>query len=577
MAAALAVALGLALVGLPGTFERMSPPLAEQTAESGSVPLAAQGAISGVLGRDDRSYHARSTASGFVAQNRRQSFEARFGAEGVRVRAGTARLGLALRAWGYGGALHPVVSGAPEARQNRVEYGRGPLVEWYVNGPAGLQHGFTLAAPPAIRAGGPLTLALSLSGTLRPALEPGGDGLVLGGSSLRYRGLLAFDATGRELPARLELRGRTLLLRVEDAGARYPLTVDPFLQRAKLTASDGAAGDSFGSVAVSGDTVVVGASGHDVGPNANQGSAYVFVKPPTGWASGTQTAKLTASDGAALDFFGGSVAVSGDTVVVGAGGDDVAFADQGSAYVFLRVEEISVDDVAVTEGDAGTVPATFTVTLAMASSHTVTVDFATADGTAASGSDYVAESGTLTFDPGETSQTVTVAVVGETLDEPDETFFVNLSLPVNAVIVDGRGIGTILNDELLPPPGADHDVGVAGGGFRTKGHIDETRISLGPFDVKIKVKNFGTASEDIFYSVSSSEEGTVFSPACSGVVLDVPPNTAVLVGGCTVTYPDTADPDPVLTLTITHNDSGDGGTDSNTANNSDSQAIVINP
>jgi len=130
----------------------------------------------------------------------------------------------------------------------------------------------------------------------------------------------------------------------------------------------------------------------------------------------------------------------------------------------------------------------------------------------------VAGSGTLTFDPGETSQTVTVAVVGETLDEPDETFFVNLSSPVNAEIVDGQGVGTIVNDEPLPPPGADHDVGVAGGGLHTKGHIDESRISLGPFDVKIKVKNFGAASEDIFYAVSSSEPGTSLSPACSGVI-----------------------------------------------------------
>jgi hypothetical protein len=105
-------------------------------------------------------------------------------------------------------------------------------------------------------------------------------------------------------------------------------------ETAKLTASDGAADDRLGqSVAVSGDTVVVGAYFDDVGTNANQGSAYVFVKPDGGWASGTETEKLTASDGAAGDLFGTSVAVSGETVVVGADG---ANGDRGAAYVFLE-------------------------------------------------------------------------------------------------------------------------------------------------------------------------------------------------------------------------------------------------
>ena len=89
-------------------------------------------------------------------------------------------------------------------------------------------------------------------------------------------------------------------------------------QTAKLTASDGAAGDYFGySVSISGNTVVVGASA-TVGTNSYQGAAYVFTEPGSGWANMTQTAKLTASDGAAGDDFGNSVSISGNTVVVGA-------------------------------------------------------------------------------------------------------------------------------------------------------------------------------------------------------------------------------------------------------------------
>jgi hypothetical protein len=97
---------------------------------------------------------------------------------------------------------------------------------------------------------------------------------------------------------------------------------------AKLTASDGAVADGLGiSVSISGDTIVAGASG-----DGNNGSAYVFVRPPGGWIDGTETAKLTASDGA-FDEFGISVAVSGDTILIGARRDD---ADRGSAYVFER-------------------------------------------------------------------------------------------------------------------------------------------------------------------------------------------------------------------------------------------------
>ena len=103
----------------------------------------------------------------------------------------------------------------------------------------------------------------------------------------------------------------------------------------QLTASDGAASDQFGySVSISGDTIVVGAPFDDVGANGDQGTAYVFVRSATGTWS--QQQKLTASDGAADDWFGWSVAISGDTAVVGVVQDDVGFANQGSAYVFTR-------------------------------------------------------------------------------------------------------------------------------------------------------------------------------------------------------------------------------------------------
>ena len=108
---------------------------------------------------------------------------------------------------------------------------------------------------------------------------------------------------------------------------------------------------------------------------------------------------------------------------------------------------LGIGDSTVTEGNTSTTTATFTVTLSAASTQTVTVAYATADGNATAGSDYQATSSTLTFNPGETSKTITVLVNGDRLGEPNETFAVNLSAPTNAPIADGQGVGTILDDE----------------------------------------------------------------------------------------------------------------------------------
>ena len=103
--------------------------------------------------------------------------------------------------------------------------------------------------------------------------------------------------------------------------------------------------------------------------------------------------------------------------------------------------------VSVLEGDSGTTSATFQVTVAPASAGPVSVSFATENGTAVAGQDYVAGSGTVTFAPGENVKTVTVLVNGDTALEADETFYVSLSAPSGATISGGPGQGTIVNDE----------------------------------------------------------------------------------------------------------------------------------
>jgi hypothetical protein len=109
---------------------------------------------------------------------------------------------------------------------------------------------------------------------------------------------------------------------------------------------------------------------------------------------------------------------------------------------------LSIADVTVTEGDSGLTPADFVVTLSPPQAVPVTVDFTTVDGSATvANSDYLSSSGTLSFAPGETSQVISVSVVGDLKFEPDEDFSVVLSNPTNATITDDTGVGTILNDD----------------------------------------------------------------------------------------------------------------------------------
>lgn len=336
-----AVAIIAAVVSVIVSGSLIAHQRAGRVAVSGRLPMAAWGPVSRVLGGHGSLYRAARAGSGFVARNPRQRLQANFSPAGVSVRSGTALLTMGLRGSGYGNTLRALGPVVPVARANRVLFRHGSLSEWYANGPLGLEQGFTLSARPAGRRAGPLTLTFTLSGSARVVLSRDHDVLTVsrGASSLTYRGLVATDARGRTLPAWLELRGRQLLLRVRDAEARYPLVIDPFIQQAKLTASDGAQLDQLGSsVAVSGDTIVAAADSKTVTGNTAQGAVYVFVKPASGWVNATETAKLTASDGASGDSLGRSVAISGDTIVAGApfaGATDNS-GPGAAAYVFVK-------------------------------------------------------------------------------------------------------------------------------------------------------------------------------------------------------------------------------------------------
>lgn len=297
-----------------------------------------QQSISAALGLDVPQYHATCTNGVCKTVNAEQGLTARFSRAEVDTRTGNDHWKMTVRGYGYGNMLTPAARVFPRAVGNRVEYRRESFSEWYVNGPLGLEQGFTLSRRPGKVNGQPLTIAMAISGDLKALAEAGGRSLKLTRTNvepvLRYAGLSARDADGKELAASLVVGRTELLIEVDDDAARYPLVIDPIIQNFTLAASDGMNKDAFGiAVGVDGNTIVVGA----FEAKSRAGAAYVFVRPSSGWANMTQTAELSASDGQPLDFFGASVSVSGNTVVVGAPQATVNGTQfQGAAYVFVE-------------------------------------------------------------------------------------------------------------------------------------------------------------------------------------------------------------------------------------------------
>jgi hypothetical protein len=265
---------------------------------------------------------------------------------------------LALESYGYGKQLLTPEKPEIVTDGNRIEYRRGRLTEWYVNDERGLEQGFTLSKPPPGHGKHPLLIRLELGGSLaaEPSLNEDEILLAKAGSNhqLRYGGLMAWDATSREFPARMILEGQTLTLEVDDRGAVYPLTVDPTVEYlSKFLPTDGLRYSLLGySVSVSGDTVLVGAPNTSIRDPSNPvysfGVAYVFVNENGVW---TQQARLEASDFAAHDFFGSSVSVWGDTALIGAVVGDGAMTNTGAAYLFVRSGETWTEQAKLTASD----------------------------------------------------------------------------------------------------------------------------------------------------------------------------------------------------------------------------------
>ncbi|WP_165248857.1 beta strand repeat-containing protein [Paludisphaera soli] len=339
------------------------------TTSDADLPLGLQYAASEALGSADPSYAPAPSGAGYVLANATNAYSAYVDAGGLRVWADGDAWSLSVAGIGYGSATRPLGAATATAAANRVEYDYGGVTQWFVNGPLGLQQGFTLAERPAgAAAGGPLTIDLDLGGSLIAAADAGGTSATLaradGSASLVYGGLIAYDATGAAFPATMTVTtadaGQTLSIRVDDAGAQYPLVVDPYVQQAKVVGSVSGSVQFFGSsvsLAASGSLAVIGARSTEVSSLSIPGSAYVFSRSGSSW---TQRARLLPSDGAQGDDFGAATAIAADggTIVVGARAAEVGGnAGRGALYVFTgsgsswtEVQKVTAADGAAGDG-----------------------------------------------------------------------------------------------------------------------------------------------------------------------------------------------------------------------------------
>ena len=310
--------------------------------------------------------------------------------------------------------------------------------------------------------GGTPTLGLSLGGAARRAGYAGGSGT----AALRFVYTVTEDdpvgGRTRIVANSLRLNGATVRDgRGNDAALGFE--TPPAVTGASIASSPGedgvyGAGETVAATLRFSKEVTVDTAGGTPALGLALGGAARRAAYESG--SGTRALRfayaVTAADGAvrAIEVVADSLSRGGGTIRDG-DGRDADLAHPGASWSASAPPEapgalpaLSIADARAREGTDAAIG--FTVTLAPAGPAPVTVDYATADGTARAGEDYVAASGTLVFAPGETEKTVAVAVLDDAHDEGEETLVLRLSNASGAVLADAEGVGTIVNSDPVP-------------------------------------------------------------------------------------------------------------------------------
>ena len=242
----------------------------------------------------------------------------------------------------------------------------------------------------------------------------------------------------------------------------------PTLSINDVVASEGDAGTTTAAITVTLSAAATGAvtvSYATADGTASAGSDYTATGGTLTFAAGetTKTVNVTITGDTAVEpdeTFVVTLSAPGGATLADATGQGTISNDDIAPPV---LPTLSIADVVVAEGNAATT-ATFTVTLSAAAAGVVTASYSTADGTATAGSDYTAATGALSFAAGETTKTLSVAIAGDTVVEPTETFTVTLSAATGSTFADASAQGTITNDDAVATPPPSGGGGGGGGG-----------------------------------------------------------------------------------------------------------------
>ncbi len=333
--------------GASAPFAELSPP-AKDTGVSGSFAEQAQDSVA------RQEYHASPNDRGLQAPNRAHNLRTYFEPWGVRIEDRTAEgsselIRMKTAAIGRNGRLESLAAGEIRADGARVENRRGGLVEWYENGEAGLEHGYVIDRRPTGE--GSLRIDVAFESARVSVTDSSAVIEAASGRRLEYGKLVVEDATGRDVPARMELSAPdTVRLVVDDDGAAYPIVVDPLLtSTADATLQSNQVEAHLGYVvAVAGDVngdgyadVLVSADVYDSG-QADEGAVFVFHGGPAGIANGgPMTANATIQSDQMEAFLGSDAGGAGDVngdgyddVIVGARQYDSGEMEEGAAFLF---------------------------------------------------------------------------------------------------------------------------------------------------------------------------------------------------------------------------------------------------
>jgi len=318
-----------------------------------AVPWSARVGLERALAERDPRHTPRLDEGGAPTLGR-GPLTARYDAAGAHVAVGEHTVSLRAVSMGRGAARAPLREAPPTLAGPEVRADRGAaLVEWWRSLYSGLEHGVTISERPAGE--GELRVELALGGDLR-ACGSSDDAVELcdaaGTTIALYAHLVAWDDGGERVPARLHAEAGVITIAVDDAGARYPLVVDPLLvpsAEASLAMSGAASADRAGyAVALSGDGsyALVGVPYDDTAAGGTDtGTARVFLRTGTTWA---EQATLSPADAERGDVFGYSVALSADgsRALVGANWDSTAAGGTraGSARVFVRAGTVWTEE-----------------------------------------------------------------------------------------------------------------------------------------------------------------------------------------------------------------------------------------